>query len=173
MNDSPEVPDFDIVTILSFKDVVDGIGGIAFSLRGTEVTLHALSPGMDPDAPMRVIGRCDAIHVAAAASQAGGFLAFKARTASGVDDEPVVCASCGTSFEPICAGQAYGCAAEAGPTAVYGHYGSAVADMVEFPFKGLRPSWVRDGIVCDVCIRKLIEEEAFVVVTENSVEEDE
>ena len=79
------------------------------------------------------------------------------------DDAPVVCASCATVHESVISHknrQANGCACEADAVGVEGHYGSTVCDLEHWPWAN-RPGWVRDGVICDACLRKLQAAGAF------------
>lgn len=71
----------------------------------------------------------------------------------------VTCASCGTRYDRVIGpDQADGCAAEAGAGGIVGYYGSDYDDTY-MPWT-TRPDWVRDGTICDACIRRLIEAKA-------------
>lgn len=69
----------------------------------------------------------------------------------------VTCARCRTRFDGFSETQANGCAADIHADAVYGHYGSAVADMSHFTYMGgTRPADLPlNGQICDACITQL------------------
>ena len=62
--------------------------------------------------------------------------------------------------------QAYGCAATVRDNQLYGHYGSAQADMQVYQFGEVRPLWIHDGMICDDCIAMLKQQGAVVLVEE-------
>lgn len=71
----------------------------------------------------------------------------------------VICASCGVAHEIVLDDeeQGYDCAAICRGGVISGYYGSAVADGTQFSFTGERPDDVKEGVICDACIRKNIE----------------
>ena len=70
----------------------------------------------------------------------------------------VQCRTCGNSHPALFDDpeQASGCAAQLNGLTVTGYYGSAVADGCEFVFAGGVPDGVRQGVICDACIRERI-----------------
>ncbi|MCW3782502.1 hypothetical protein [Defluviimonas salinarum] len=71
--------------------------------------------------------------------------------------ETIACGLCGREHKPVFLGstdQGDGCAAEVAEGRLFGHYGSAVADMTVLDFKGDVPA---DGtLVCDTCITEML-----------------
>jgi hypothetical protein len=66
------------------------------------------------------------------------------------------CHSCNAKFEEFEDGtnQAYNCAALVHENLLKGSYGSIEIDMQIWQFSS-RPSWVKDGNICDECIQQL------------------
>lgn len=78
-----------------------------------------------------------------------------------MSDHKVVCDCCKKEFPalwPHNNTQAIGCAADIEGDTIIGHYGSTVADMSVYEFKNGRPPHIPEGLVCDDCIKKFIEE---------------
>jgi hypothetical protein len=74
----------------------------------------------------------------------------------------VQCKSCLTEFPEIDPGfamfeQALGCAATVRRNEIVGHYGCTTIDMERWRFRE-RPAWVRDGTICDECIKRMMAE---------------
>lgn len=76
----------------------------------------------------------------------------------------VTCARCDTMHPGFAPTQAYGCSADVvdayGTKGIYGHYGSAVADMTFFAFTPTmpqEPALDLNDSVCDACLTVLIE----------------
>ena len=83
----------------------------------------------------------------------------------------VTCGHCKASFEGLSDTQANGCAADVHGQKIFGHYGSAVADMTAFRFTALRPRELQDGCqACDACLRAWLEEGLIEEVGELTVE---
>ena len=72
----------------------------------------------------------------------------------------VQCRTCGTYHQAVFDDdeQGNGCAAKLAGTKVYGYYGSAVADGREYAFARGIPQGVQQGVICDACLRKHIED---------------
>ncbi|MBK1667052.1 hypothetical protein CKO28_03205 [Rhodovibrio sodomensis] len=73
------------------------------------------------------------------------------------DDSPLVCPSCETAYHSVISHkhrQANGCACEVEDRGVSGHYGSRELDGELLVWRE-RPDWVKDGVICDTCVRKL------------------
>lgn len=75
------------------------------------------------------------------------------------NDPIVTCCHCKAQFEGFSDTQANDCAADVKPDGIYGHYGSAVADLQVLPYaEGSVPaSLTLDGQICDPCIVKMQE----------------
>jgi hypothetical protein len=84
----------------------------------------------------------------------------------------VVCATCGKSY-PALKGmkktqQAYRCSATVYGNQITGHYGSTVIDLETWQFPNGRPEHIKEGIICDEDIEKLISE-GLIVIQERGV----
>ena len=77
----------------------------------------------------------------------------------------VICARCKREHEGFTHDQADGCAADISAKGIYGHYGSAEADMTEMHFTPDHPDvpkGLEGGQMCDLCIIELRDKGALV-----------
>jgi thymidine kinase len=72
----------------------------------------------------------------------------------------VVCQTCNSGFEALFgeADQAGDCAAKLSGKSIEGYYGSTVADGCVFEFANGVPEEAKQGVICDACIRKFLEQ---------------
>ncbi|GEM_PF-5366852 len=79
------------------------------------------------------------------------------------DVPTVTCVRCNKTFECFCDDQAHGCAANIVDGSIYGHYGSAVADLMLLTIDPKHLLLIpKNGVICDVCITALDEQGAFI-----------
>ena len=78
----------------------------------------------------------------------------------------VVCGTCGkehdTIFEDVETDQGIDCASTVDDEFVIGHYGSALIDCEIWKWAVGKPIHVKGDIICDECIKPLIESRALV-----------
>ena len=70
----------------------------------------------------------------------------------------VICATCEKLHKDVISipdRQAFGCASEVRGKTIVGHYGSHLIDGDVYEF-ARRPTYVKDGVICDTCTEKLI-----------------
>lgn len=74
----------------------------------------------------------------------------------------IICATCNSEYKPIAGlfNQAIGCASEIDGNICVGFYGTKVIDGEVWMFD-VRPKEVKDGVVCDACI-KLFKERKYI-----------
>lgn len=71
----------------------------------------------------------------------------------------VHCKTCGKGYNAIFeeSDQGDDCASDVVGRLVKGNYGSALIDMEVWEFSGERPDEVKEGVICDPCVRGLID----------------
>jgi hypothetical protein len=75
----------------------------------------------------------------------------------------VVCETCKKEYESIFqhTNQGIDCSAEADEKGVIGHYGSTLVDLEVWRWTTGKPLHVKNGIICDECIKPLMESGAL------------
>jgi hypothetical protein len=79
----------------------------------------------------------------------------------------IVCDTCRQEYEQIFdtpyTDQGFDCSAIANKSGVIGYYGSTLVDMEVWKWTTGKPLHVKEGIICDSCIKPLIESGAIVL----------
>lgn len=72
----------------------------------------------------------------------------------------VICQTCESTFPAIFDDpeQAVDCAAKLSGSSIVGYYGSTLADGCEFKFEAGVPAEAKQGVICDACIWKFLEQ---------------
>ena len=79
-------------------------------------------------------------------------------------DKKISCKTCKNEYNAYdgMPTQAYRCSCEVFSNELRGYYGSTVADGMVYEFDN-RPIWVQDGLICDECIERLLNEKKLIV----------
>lgn len=81
------------------------------------------------------------------------------------ETETVTCKTCGKGYPAIFKEYDQGddCAANVHGNQVTGHYGSALIDTQTWEFVEGRPQEVKEGVICDPCVRELQDKGAIIL----------
>jgi hypothetical protein len=77
----------------------------------------------------------------------------------------IICNTCKKEYEAISetTEQGIDCSADATEDGVIGYYGSTLVDMKICKWSVGKPIHIKNGIICDACIKPLIESKALVL----------